>query len=202
MADLEVVFPEKKISMQPLDLVKLVLTGTVGTVVVGVKLVFSVALNPVIALAMLTSILGYAAKVALGFKASKDRYQHLVTTSLYDKNQDNDFGVIFYLVDALEVQEFKEAILAYFFLLEFQPLRMPQTELDAYCEEFLKDRFNVEIDFEVDDAIEKLVRLDIVVKTGDTFIARPLRESLRRLDYLWDNYFPYNTATESDQPAA
>ncbi|MGE3805161.1 MAG: DUF3754 domain-containing protein, partial [Gemmataceae bacterium] len=62
MADLEVVFPEKKISMQTIDLIKLVITGTIGFVVVLIKFVFTAALNPVVALAALGTIGGYVAK--------------------------------------------------------------------------------------------------------------------------------------------
>ena len=37
--------------------------------------------------------------------------------SLYFKNLDNNAGVFHHLVDAAEEEEFKEAVLAYYFLL-------------------------------------------------------------------------------------
>jgi len=191
MADLEVVFPDKKISMKPLDSIKLVVTGAMGLVVVVTKFLAQAALNPVFALAALGTIGGYAAKVFFGFKNSVDRYHHLVTDSLYHKNLDNDLGVIFYLIDSLEEQEFKEAVLAYALLLERGPLSIG--DLDACCERFLLDEFGVEVDFEVHDALEKLVRENLVEREGDRYRACELPTALERLDEKWDNYFKYNS---------
>lgn len=81
--------------MKPLDLLKLSATGLVGFVMVLTKVVVQAALNPVLALAAFGTMAGYASKVLMGFKVSRDRYQHVVTTSLYDKNRDNNLGVIF-----------------------------------------------------------------------------------------------------------
>ncbi|GIW82773.1 MAG: hypothetical protein KatS3mg105_4580 [Gemmatales bacterium] len=190
MADLEVVFPEKRISMQAIDLVKLVITGAIGFVVVLVKFVFSAALNPLVALAALSTIGGYVAKIFVGFKASKDRYQYLVTHSLYHKNLDNDLGVVFYLMDSLEEQEFKEAVLAYYMLL--RKGACSEKELDAHCEEFLHEHFGVKVDFEADDALAKLERDHLVEFADSQYRAIGLEEALRRLDEKWDNYFAYN----------
>lgn len=194
MADLEVVFPAKRISMEPVDLIKLVVIGGVGVVVVLFKLIFTAALNPLLLFAALFSVGGYAGKIFVGFKAAKDRYHNLVTQSLYHKNLDNDLGVIFYVVDALEAQEFNEAVLAYFFLL--QDGEMSQNQLDGCCERFLHQHFDVEVNFEVHDALGKLVREKIVDQTGDSFRAAPLKEALKQLDFNWDNLFKYHGADD------
>ena len=65
--------------------------------------------------------------------------------------KDNNLGVIFFLMDSLEEQELKEALLAYYILWRDGTLK--QTELDARCEEFLNARCGVEVDFEVGDAL-------------------------------------------------
>jgi len=187
MADLEVVFPEKRISMEPVDLVKLFVIGAVGVAVMLFKLAFTALLTPLLLLAALISVGGYAGKIFVGFKAAKDRYHHLVTQSLYHKNLDNDLGVIFYIVDALEEQEFNEAVLAYFCLS--QDGETTQKKLDACCERYLKQHFDVEVNFEVNDALAKLVRKKIVDRTGDRYRAAPLEEAIRQLDCNWDNFF-------------
>ena len=187
MADLEVVFPAKRISMEPVDVVKLVVIGAVGVAVMLFKLAFTAVLNPLLLLVALISVGGYAGKIFVGFKAAKDRYHHLVTQSLYQKNLDNDLGVIFYVVDALEEQEFNEAVLAYFCLL--QDGEMTQKKLDACCERYLEQHFDVEVNFEVYDAIAKLVRERIVDRTGDRYRAVPLEEAIRRLNCNWDSFF-------------
>ncbi|MGE3806547.1 MAG: DUF3754 domain-containing protein, partial [Gemmataceae bacterium] len=134
------------------------------------------------------------------FKASKDRYQHLVTHSLYHKNLDNDLGVIFFLMDSLEEQEFKEATLAYYFLWKQGP--STEKEVDAHCERFLSEQYGVEIDFEADDALDKLIRDNLVTEEDGKYRAVPLEEALRRLDEKWDNYFKYNNEAEEAEKAA
>ncbi len=200
MADLEVVFPEKKISMKPLDLIKLVVTGTIGLVLFVLKIAFVAVLNPVVALAALATVGGYAGKVFFGFKASRDRYQHLVTQSLYHKNLDNDLGVIFYLMDSLEAQEFKEAVLAYYCLATCGA--STPAELDGHCERLMLEHFQVAVDFDIDDALQKLHRDRLVELKNDSYRAIPLQEALRRLDEKWDNYFSYNNGDASQAVSA
>jgi hypothetical protein len=191
MADLEVVFPEKRISMRPLDLVKLTITGAMGVGVACAKLL-SAAVGPILTAAAAGTVLAYAGKIFLGFKASKDRYQSLVTKSLYHKNLDNDLGVIFYLMDSLEEQEFKETVLSYYVL--WREGEMTKEQLDRRCERLVAEQFGEEVDFEVDDAIQKLVRDELVVPSGDRYAARPLREALERLDAKWDDFFRWHRA--------
>ena len=192
MADLEVVFPDKRISMKPLDLIKLISTGVVGLVLVVGKLLAATALNPVLALAALSTIGGYAAKVLLGMRDSYQRYQHVVTDSLYRKNVDNDLGVIFYLVDSLEEQEVKEALLGYYFL--WTEGAMSAADLDARCETWLRNEFQVEVDFEVEDSLRKLLAEGIVTFDGECYHAIPIAAALETLDHKWDNYFQFNLA--------
>lgn len=203
MADLEVVYPAKRISMDLIDRIKLVIIGAAGVVIVLFKLVFAAALNPFLLFAALLSVGGYGGKIFAGFKAAKDRYHHLVTQSLYHKNLDNDLGVIFYVVDALEEQEFNEAVLAYFILSHEG--EMTEKRLDACCERYLKRHFDVEVNFEVNDALGKLVREKIVFQTGDQYRAASLEEATRQLDCNWDSFFSYSgigsaesTSTDED----
>ena len=194
MADLEVVFPEKRISMKPLDLVKLAVTGVVGLGIGLAKMILAAALNPVVALVAIGTILGYAAKIVFGFKASRDRYQYVVTESLYNKNLDNDLGVIFYLVESLEEQEFKEVVLSYYCLWKYG--NMNECDLDRCCEEVLNRLFDEEVDFEVDDALKKLTHDHLLLHSNGQFSVPPLGEALRILDSKWDNYFQYSGFVE------
>ena len=46
MADLEVVFPEKRLSMKPVDLIKLITTTVTGVAIVTFKLMTALVINP------------------------------------------------------------------------------------------------------------------------------------------------------------
>ena len=96
----------------------------------------------------------------------------------------------YFVVAALEEQEFNEAVLAYFILLQ-DGEKTPQ-ELDACCERYLKQHLNVEVNFEVRDALAKLVRQKIVTRTDDRYCAEPLEEAIKQLDHNWDNFFSYD----------
>ena len=48
------------------------------------------------------------------------------------------------------------------------------------------------LNFEIDDALKKLERLELVTREGDVLQCRPLAEAKRRLDHIWDNYFRFN----------
>ena len=191
MADLEVVYPEKRLSMKPIELIKFAITGLVGVVVVVVKAVGrGLVMGPVAVVISLATLGGYCAKIAVGWKNSRNRYEQLVTHSLYHKNLDNDLGVIFYLMDSLEEQEFKEAVLGYYFLWLNGPKTMD--DLDAECEQYIKDEFGIEVDFEVDDALDKLLAVNLVTERDGVYYPVSLPEACRILDAKWNAYFQEN----------
>jgi hypothetical protein len=114
-----------------------------------------------------------------------------LSESLYFKNLDNNAGVFHHLIDAAEEEEVKEAVLAYFFLLkENRPLE--KEELDGIIENWFENRWDCRINFEIDDALKKLERLELVTRDGNALRCLPLADAKRQLDHIWDNYFSYN----------
>ncbi len=196
-ADLEVVFPAKRISMKPVDLVKLVVTGCVGLVLAASKLIFSAVLNPVLLLTAVATVAGYGFKLIFQFRASVNRYHQLVTDAMYAKNRDNDLGVILSLMEEVEEQEFREAVLAYWMLVQRGPLSAQ--ELDALCEQWLKEQFGIVADFDISDALDKLVRLGLASQRENRWQALGVEQALQELDRAWDDLFRFH---RSDQQAA
>jgi hypothetical protein len=111
--------------------------------------------------------------------------------NLYFKNLDNNTGVFYHLIDAAEEEEIKEAVLAYYFL---QTEKRPpvKNELDELIEKWFETKWNSKINFEIDDALDKLYRLGLVTRDGEVLHCQPLAEAKRRLDDIWDNYFTFN----------
>jgi len=123
------------------------------------------------------------------------KYQKQVSDHVYFRNISNNAGIFDYIVGAAEEQECKEAFLAYYFLLVAS--RPPDQEtLDARIEEWLATTFGVDIDFEVDDALAKLQRLELLRREGEGLSALPLDEALVVLDRIWDQFFLF--ANEAD----
>jgi hypothetical protein len=68
-------------------------------------------------------------------------------------------------------------------------------ELDRQIERFLGDALGRDVDFEVGDALAKLLRLGLARQAADgRFFSTPAAESLRALDRAWDNYFAFSKA--------
>ncbi len=138
---------------------------------------------------------GYAYKQYAGYQVTKQTYSKMLTESLYYQSLDNNLGVVTQVLDEAEEQECRETILAYYYLWKHAPREGWSSEqLDDYVELELEGKANLKVDFEVDDALAKLEKLNIVTKAGDKYRAVGLDKALELLDYRWDNYFKYNKA--------
>ena len=112
------------------------------------------------------------------------RFLKTLSESLYFKNLDNNAGVFHRLIDDAEEEEDEEAILAYYFLLS-EKKSLVANELDEIIERWFENTWNCSLDFEVSDALQKLVDLELVNKNGDRYTAISLKESLDRLKSRW-----------------
>jgi hypothetical protein len=115
----------------------------------------------------------------IGYVHKKTSYSLQLAESLYYQNIVNNAGGLTWLMDEVEEQECREAILAYFFLwLRAGQGGWTQEELDRRIEEYLRRRAGVDTDFEVDDAVAKVERLGVVERVGDRYRAKPIAEAL------------------------
>ncbi|MFQ5505388.1 MAG: TMEM143 family protein [Planctomycetota bacterium] len=212
-ADLEMLFPNTEVRMKPVDKLLIGVPAAIGGIaVVATKLLGTIFLvaslvafwlglsrqsvridqGALVALAIgLATLGGYVIKQISNFKARKLKFMKTLSDSLYFKNLDNNAGVLNHLFDAAEEEECKEAILGYYFLLTSER-GLSEPELDDVIEDWFERKWGCRIDFEADDALHKLVRLELVSRGGEILRARPLAEAKSRLDYIWDNYFDYN----------
>jgi hypothetical protein len=212
-ADLEMLFPNSQVRMRPID--KAIIGGSAvvgGAIVLVTKLGASIVLLG----ALLSYWLGLSDKsvtigtqqlIALGagmgvlggfifkewnkFKNRKLSFMKALTDNLYFKNLDNNSGVFHHLVDSAEEEECKEAILAYYFLLTSETSLTSQ-QLDQKIEKWLEDKFDLDVDFEIDDALAKLERLGLVTKQQKQYSAVNVAKGQIILDKKWDDLFKFN----------
>ncbi|PRQ54359.1 hypothetical protein RchiOBHm_Chr2g0176591 [Rosa chinensis] len=83
---------------------------------------------------------------------------------MYEKQLDSGRGTLLHLCDDVIQQEVKEVIVSFYMLMEQGKATLP--DLDKWCEDLIKEQFNDDINFDVDDAVKKLEKLGIV--TQDT----------------------------------
>jgi len=61
--------------------------------------------------------------------------------------------------------------------------------LDIRIEQWVEEVWGKKIDFDVEDAMVKLLRLELITQKGSYFTAINLPDAIRRLDERWDSYF-------------
>ncbi len=66
---------------------------------------------------------------------------------------------------------------------------LSKEELDQKIERWFDSRWNCSIDFEIDDALRKLLALGLVERSSGRLGAVSISEGIRILDQRWDNYF-------------
>ncbi len=183
--DLEMLFPESRVRMKVFDKIKLLLTGGSGTAgglfaTIGK---ISAAITPwtiVIALAGFIMLLWrQISKVFI----QRTHYMMTLAQNLYFHNMDNNLGAITYLVDLARQEEIKEVILAYAMLKIHQVKDSEQ--LDNICEKWFMQQFNIQIDFDINDAINKLKRFDLLEDRSDALRCKPPADSSEQLQKRW-----------------
>ncbi|MCP4272849.1 MAG: DUF3754 domain-containing protein [Gammaproteobacteria bacterium] len=209
-ADLEMLFPNTTVRMRLIDKLligvpALISGGIVVTTKLGASIILMgsllgfwigyssqpVELNKAALMTLLAGIAalgGYLWKQFNSFKNRKLKFIQSLTKNLYFKNLDNNAGVFFRLANDAEEEECKEAILAYYFLLiSKQPLT--KSELDQQIEHWMSSKWQCSIDFEIEDALEKLLTLKLVEQYEDKLTAVSIRDGVELLDERWDDYF-------------
>jgi hypothetical protein len=216
-ADIEMLFPNTRIFMNLKDMLLLgipalagVISAFVSRVIVAIGLIVGVVFvfltteswdqselmemlkTTVRAFAALFAFAAYILRQWNKYKNKKINFMKELSENLYFKNLDNNMGVFANLIDSAEEQEFKEAVLGYYFLLiEKEPIK--EDDLDKLIEKWIYKHIQLDVDFEIKDALRKLNELGLTVKDeNDAYTVVSIDESLKRMDYLWDNYFTYN----------
>jgi hypothetical protein len=115
-------------------------------------------------------------------------HQKQLTDNVYYRNVNNNSGIFTYLIGEAEDQDWKEALLAYYGLLT-APAPLTREALDTRIEQLLAREFGVAADFEIDDALMRLKRLDLVAGSDGRLRVLPLTEALARLDKEWQEFF-------------
>ena len=216
-ADLEMLFPNSKVRMKTIDkfiigvpaaisgIIVLVTKLGASLLLVGSVISFWLGLKDqevqikqqhLIALgAGLGTLAGFLFRQVNKYKNRKIKFMKTLADNLYFKNLDNNAGVLYHLIDAAEEEELKEAVLAYYFLLN-ATAPVTKNDLDQRIESWLAERWDCRIDFEIGDAIRKLQRLKLIEADADQLRCIPLSAAKHQLDNIWDNYFTYSKVPE------
>ncbi|MFO0959647.1 MAG: DUF3754 domain-containing protein [Isosphaeraceae bacterium] len=155
---------------------------------------FLASVSPMALATILAIPVGASLKTFFGFRQNRSRHLHFMIRHLYYLTQANNASVLARLVDSAEEEEYKETLLAYYLLWQTaagSPVPWDQDRLDHQAEAFLRDRVGIDTDFEVGDALKKLLRLGLVELDEDgNPQALPIAVAIRRLEQAWAGALP------------
>ncbi len=194
--DLEMLFPNTKIAFKPLDKLKLFVTCGGGTAagVMGTATKILAATNP---FTLAFGLLGFSAVVfrqVTKFFNTRNRYMMVLAQNLYFCSLANNRGALTLIADAAEEEDVKEDMLLYAFLAKEHGRAV---KLDAVKEDigaFLSKQCGVEVSFDADDALRRLVADGLVKKDAKgNATALGAKEAQEHLDRRWDRLLDVDT---------
>ena len=187
-ADVEALLPHAEVTMSMLDRVKLLgsTAGTIGLTITKVaKLMAAVAALWYLTWIVAVGVATLGVRAVLGYRNARINRDWQRTQHLYFQNLGNNASALQLLVATVKQEEYKEALLAYLFqhAQRVNADRSPGSDLRQEIEQYLRDRFKVEVDFDIDDAEAKLTRLGL---RHPRHIAEltPIEEAISRLQQL------------------
>jgi len=184
------VFPNTRVRFRFYDKLRLSATAggglTLGTVSAAGK-VAMLASNPIAAAGALVGLGGIAFRQAMNFMNQKQRYMVVMAQNLYFHAMADNRGVMLKLAARAAEEDIKEEMLLYAVLSKEKARRADLPDIDAAIEQYLASSFGVSVDFDISDALERLIADGIVTEQPDgTLLTMPPTEAALHIDKKWD----------------
>ncbi|MGI9423407.1 MAG: TMEM143 family protein [Hyphomicrobiaceae bacterium] len=194
-ADVEMIFPNTKVKFRLFDKIKLGVTsgGAVGMGLFGTlsKLLAAgaTALNPVALAGALFAIGGVLFRQIMGFFNTRQRYMVVMAQNLYFHALADNRGCMITLADRAAEEDVKEEILLYSVLAKETVRRGDLKAVDEAIEQYLCSAFGINVDFDLDDALGRLMADGIVTEAADgKLYALPPEQAALHIDAKWDTF--------------
>jgi hypothetical protein len=202
--DIEMLLPGSRVQMTWLDQSKILIPTISGVAFTLFKLVKLISLtfvfgmtNILAFLGLVGGTLGYGIKSFFSYASTRDKYRLNLTRSLYYQNLDNNAGVLFRVLNDAQEQELREMLLGYYVLWKHAGDQgMTEVEVDRFAEGLLKRWLDVDVDFEVADAVRKLHELGLAECEEKRWRVVEAGEAKRVLDKRWDRLYQYHQTSE------
>jgi hypothetical protein len=189
-SDVEMIFPNTKVKFRLFDKIKFGVTagGGLGMGVVGTaSKIALLTTNPIAFAGALVGLGGVAARQASNFVAQRNRYMVVMAQNLYFHAMADNRGVMTLLADRAAEEDIKEEMLLYSVLAKAPANIADLGHLDQAIEQYLARTFNIDVDFDVGDALRRLKEDGIISELPDgTLQALSPQQAALRIDQLWD----------------
>ena len=117
----------------------------------------------------------------------KQRYMVVMAQNLYFHSMADNRGVILKLAARAAEEDIKEEMLLYSVLAKERARRQDLPDIDAAIEQYLTGSFGISVDFDIPDALDRLIADGVVSEHADgTLSTLPPREAALHIDQKWD----------------
>lgn len=194
-ADIEMAFPNTRVKFRLLDKVRLGVTagGGIGVGLMGAAGKIAVAAsNPLAAAGAVAGLGGLAFRQGMKFFNQKQRYMVVMAQNLYFHSLADNRGVLIILSDRAAEEDVKEEMLLYSVLAKEQANHADLPAIDTAIEQYLATSFGVNVDFDLEDALGRLIADGLVTEDPDgTLHTLPPDQAAQHLDAKWDVFLDH-----------
>jgi uncharacterized protein DUF3754 len=188
-SDVEMAFPNTRVRFRLFDKIKFGVTAGsgLGAGVVSTAGKLALISNPYTLMLTLAGLGGIAARQASNFIAQRNRYMVVLARNLYFHSMADNRGVMTLLADRAADEDIKEEMLLYTALANAQVNIGELETVDRTIEEYLARTFDINVDFDVSDALDRLRQEGVVTELPDGRLQTlPPQEAALHIDKLWD----------------
>ncbi len=187
-SDIEMAFPNTTIKFRTMDKLKLGATAGGGlATAVGTAGKLLIATNPVAMAGAAIGLGGIAIRQVMGFVNQRNKYMVTMAQNLYFHAMADNRGVMTFLAERAAEEDVKEELLLYSVLAKETVYRHEMHDIDLAIESYLHNTFGVNVNFDLDDALSRLIHDGIVVEQPDgKLVTRSPTSAAAQIDMLWD----------------
>lgn len=195
MADIDAVFPDKKVYMKLASIVNMIVATVMALVaVLSTLLQAGKAMDMNLFMSVGGLVWARFFQMYSSMQAERSEMIQEMTNILYDKTDDAQEGVLSMLLEDMAEQQLKEAVIAYIILfMAGDEGGASMQELDKRCEDFLEEHFGLKLDFAVEDTLPRLLEWKLVTKSEMNnqvvYNAAPVETAHRVLVQRWSTAY-------------
>lgn len=186
LADLEVIFPEKDVSLSNLTLVTLWVTLVAALITAGMTL-WQTDIDRGVVTSALVLLLGKLFQGYTSMQREKSTMMTNISDMLYDKTKDSQDGAVFSLLDDMADQQMKIHCMVYVLLLMNENRSLKIEQLEHRCVEFFEENFCLRVEFSIREKIKDLLESGLIKQDQqdeEILTAIPLEEANVRSTFL------------------
>lgn len=203
--DLEMLFPNTKVSFKPLDKIRLGLTAGGGTAagVFGAATKVMAAANPVTLAIALAGLVGVIFRQVMAFFNTRNQYMMVLAQNLFFHNLANNRGVLTLLVDRAEEEDIKEDLLLYAFFGDGARRLNALGPVKRAIEDFVERETGKRLDYDLFDTIERLRADGLLIEGGNgSIVLMSPEDACRHLEHRWQSCLDRDASEPVMQEAA